>query len=204
MAIDTARTLLRLGAEPVVLYRRGREEMPALKEEVEKAVEEGIEIQFLTLPVAASKKGGRIALTCTKMKLGAPDESGRPRPEPVPGSEFTLEFYAVMEALGEEPDLSIVPEKVPEARGELKDRRVDLPFGRQPVRRGRFRQRAVDGRPGHRLRQEGRRRHRYIPGRRGKTRPPSSAAGRPRIGSIAPISARPAGPPPRSSRSKNV
>ncbi len=119
VAIDVARTLLRMGAVPVVLYRRGREEMPALKEEVEKAIEEGIEIRFLTLP-AAAKKGGGIALTCTKMKLGAPDASGRPRPEPIPGSEFTVEFDAVMAALGEGPDLSIVPKKYLDAKGRLK------------------------------------------------------------------------------------
>ncbi|OGO44031.1 MAG: hypothetical protein A2Z05_00205 [Chloroflexi bacterium RBG_16_60_22] len=110
VATDVARTLLRLGAAPVVLYRRGRGEMPALKEEVDKAGQEGVKIQFLTLPVAASKKDGRIALECTRMELGSPDETGRPRPVPVKGSEFTLEFDAVMEALGEEPDLSILPE----------------------------------------------------------------------------------------------
>jgi NADPH-dependent glutamate synthase beta subunit-like oxidoreductase len=120
VAVDVARTLLRLGAEPVVLYRRGREEMPALKEEVEKAGEEGIEIQLLTLPVGAAKKGGGVALKCTKMKLGAPDASGRPRPEPVPGSEFTVAFDAVIEALGEEPDLSIVPKRYLGAGGRLK------------------------------------------------------------------------------------
>jgi NADPH-dependent glutamate synthase beta subunit-like oxidoreductase len=111
VAVDVARTLLRLGAEPVVLYRRGREEMPALGEEVEKAVEEGIAMQFLTLPVRAENKDGGISLTCTKMKLGAPDASGRPRPEPVPGSEFITEYDAVMEALGEEPDLAVVPQE---------------------------------------------------------------------------------------------
>ncbi len=119
VAVDVARTLLRLGAEPVMLYRRTLEEMPALREEVEKLVEENIEVRFLTLPVSAAKKDGKVALTCTKMQLGAPDESGRPRPEPVPGSEFTLEFDAVMEALGEAADLSIVPGEYLDA-GSLK------------------------------------------------------------------------------------
>ncbi len=108
VAVDVARTLLRLGAEPVILYRRTLQEMPALAEEIEKLVEENIEVRFLTLPVSASKKDGKVLLTCTKMQLGAPDESGRPRPEPVPGSEFILEFDAVMEALGEEADLSMI------------------------------------------------------------------------------------------------
>ncbi len=119
-AIDVARTLLRSGAEPIVLYRRGREEMPALKEEVEKAEEEGIKIQFLTVPVEASKQDGGVTLKCIKNRLGEPDESGRPRPEPIPGSEYTLTFDAVMAALGEEPDTSIVPKSYLDAKGRLK------------------------------------------------------------------------------------
>jgi NADPH-dependent glutamate synthase beta subunit-like oxidoreductase len=111
VAIDVARTLLRLGAEPVVIYRRSRGEMPALKEEVDKAEQEGTKIQFLTQPVEASEKDSRIILTCVKMKLGPLDESGRPNPIPVAGSEFVTEFDAVMKALGEEPDLSIIPEE---------------------------------------------------------------------------------------------
>ena len=89
VAIDVARTLLRLGAEPVIIYRRTKAEMPAVQEEVERAEAEGIAIQFLTLPVEVTKKGNKIALKCTRMKLGPKDESGRPRPEPVAGSEFT-------------------------------------------------------------------------------------------------------------------
>ena len=119
-AVDIARTLVRLGAEPVILYRRSRLEMPALKEEVEKAEEEGIKIQFLTLPVEASKKGGRIVLKCTKMELGPIDETGRPRPVSVNGSEFITEFDAVMGALGEEPDLSIVPGEFLDEKRRLK------------------------------------------------------------------------------------
>jgi NADPH-dependent glutamate synthase beta subunit-like oxidoreductase len=120
VAIDVARTLLRLGGEPEVLYRRGREEMPALKEEVEKAEQEGVEIRFLTVPVEATKKGNGVALKCIRMKLGSPDESGRPRPEPIPGSEYTVEFDAVMEALGEGPDLSVLSEKYLDGSGKLK------------------------------------------------------------------------------------
>jgi NADPH-dependent glutamate synthase beta subunit-like oxidoreductase/CO/xanthine dehydrogenase FAD-binding subunit len=120
VAIDVARTLLRLKADPVIIYRRSRAEMPALKEEVEKTEEEGIKIHFLTLPIEASKKDGKIALKCTKMKLGPPDESGRPRPEPIKDSEFTSEFDAVMEAYGEEPDYSIVPRELLNEKGRLK------------------------------------------------------------------------------------
>jgi NADPH-dependent glutamate synthase beta subunit-like oxidoreductase len=119
-AVDVARTLLRLGAEPVIVYRRSRAEMPAVKEEVEKAEEEGIKIQFLTQPLAAAKKGDKIVLRCTKMKLGPLDKSERPKPVPVAGSEFTAEFDAVMKAIGEEPDTSAVPTEFMGKNGRLK------------------------------------------------------------------------------------
>ena len=120
VAIDVARTLVRLGAEPVVVYRRGRGEMPALKEEVDKAEQEGVKIQLLTIPVEASKKDGKIILNCTKMELGPLDETGRPQPVPIKGSEFTTEFDVVMEALGEEPDLAIVPKEFLKGIEQLK------------------------------------------------------------------------------------
>jgi NADPH-dependent glutamate synthase beta subunit-like oxidoreductase/CO/xanthine dehydrogenase FAD-binding subunit len=120
VAIDVARTLLRLGSEPVVVYRRSRLEMPALKEEVDRAEEEGIEIQFLTLPVEVLKSDGKLLLKCTKMKLGSLDETGRPRPVPIEGSEFTGEFDAVIKAIGEDPDTSIVPEGFLDDAGRLK------------------------------------------------------------------------------------
>ena len=109
VAMDVARTLLRLGAEPTVLYRRSRDEMPSSKEELEKAEEEGIKFSFLTLPVEAAKTEKSTKLTCLRMKLGAPDASGRRQPVPRPGSEFTLTFDAVVKAIGEEPDTSILP-----------------------------------------------------------------------------------------------
>ncbi len=111
VAIDVARTLLRLGAKPVILYRRGRDEMPALPEEIAAAEEEGIELHFLVSPVAVKQEEEGVALTCVSVKLGAPDASGRPRPEPVPGSETAAAYDAVIEALGERPDLSIVPDE---------------------------------------------------------------------------------------------
>ena len=83
VAMDVARTLLRLGAEPVVIYRRTRNEMPALKDEVEKAIGGGISFKFLTLPTAVLKANGRINLICQHIQLGAPDASGRPKPLPV-------------------------------------------------------------------------------------------------------------------------
>jgi NADPH-dependent glutamate synthase beta subunit-like oxidoreductase/CO/xanthine dehydrogenase FAD-binding subunit len=120
VAIDVARTLLRLGVEPVIVYRRGKSEMPAVKDEIEKAEEEGIKIQFLTQPVEAFKKDGKIVLKCTKMKLGDLDKSGRPRPVPVAGSEFTADFDAVIKANGEEPDISAIPGEFLDKNGRLK------------------------------------------------------------------------------------
>ena len=94
VAMDVARTLLRLGAEPVVIYRRSQAEMPAFRDEVEKAKEEGIEFEFLTLPTEASEANGKITLKCVRMRLGSPDASGRPKPVPIKGSDFTATFDA--------------------------------------------------------------------------------------------------------------
>ncbi len=109
VAMDVARTLLRLGAEPEVLYRRGRDEMPAFKEELEKAEEEGIKFRFLTLPVEASKTTNKTRLVCIRMKLGTPDASGRRQAVPRVNSDFVLNYDAVIRATGEEPDTSILP-----------------------------------------------------------------------------------------------
>ncbi len=120
VAIDVARTLLRLGAKPVIIYRRSKAEMPAVKEEVDRAEQEGIKIQFLTLPVEVSEKGGRIVLQCTRMELGPLDETGRPRPVPIEGSGFATEFDAVIKATGEEPDTSLIPGEFLDETGRLK------------------------------------------------------------------------------------
>jgi len=98
-----------MGAQPVVIYRRSQQEMPAFKDEVGKAIEEGIKFKFLTLPTKAAKTGSMVTLTCVRMKLGSPDASGRRRPVPKPGSHFTLTFNAVIKAIGEEPDTSYLP-----------------------------------------------------------------------------------------------
>jgi NADPH-dependent glutamate synthase beta subunit-like oxidoreductase/CO/xanthine dehydrogenase FAD-binding subunit len=120
VAIDVARSLLRMGSEPVIIYRRTIAEMPALKEEVGKAIQEGIKIEFLTLPVEILKKDNRVILNCTRMELGPLDETGRPRPVPIKGSDFSLEFDAVFSATGEEADTSIIPEEFLDNKGKLK------------------------------------------------------------------------------------
>ncbi|MBI4285422.1 MAG: FAD-dependent oxidoreductase [Chloroflexi bacterium] len=105
-AVDAARTALRLGGKKVVmLYRRTRAEMPANPEEVVAALDENIEIQFLVAPSRISVHEGELWLECIKMQLGAPDESGRRRPEPVKGSEFTLAFDTIIGAIGQRPDI---------------------------------------------------------------------------------------------------
>lgn len=112
VAMDVARTLLRLGATPIVLYRRTRKEMPAIEEEVERALEDGIEFHFLTLPVKVERKNGKLIVTNIKMELGEPDSSGRRRPIPIPGSEYEIELDAIIKAIGEYADTSILPEEV--------------------------------------------------------------------------------------------
>jgi len=111
VAMDVARTLKRLGAEPVVIYRRTQDEMPAFRDEVKKAKEEGIAFEFLTLPTEASEVNGKILLKCVRMKLGSKDASGRPKPIRIAGSDFTATFDTVIKAIGEEPDRSILPAK---------------------------------------------------------------------------------------------
>ncbi len=103
VAMDSARTALRLGAEQsFIVYRRSREEMPARREELENAEEEGVEFILLTNPVAylGNERGWVRGLRCLSMELGEPDASGRRRPMPVPGSEFELEADAVVVAAG--------------------------------------------------------------------------------------------------------
>jgi len=117
VAMDVARSLLRIGVEPCILYRRTRKEMPAIEEEIEKAIEDGIEIKYLTLPIKASRKNGKVLLRCIKMKLGEPDSSGRRRPIPIEGSEFEMEFDAVVKAIGEIADTSFLPEEVKDRDG---------------------------------------------------------------------------------------
>jgi len=109
-AVDAARSALRLGAGSVrILYRRTRQEMPAIPEEVDDAIDEGIAIDFLCSPLRISARSGKRSLTCERMKLGAPDESGRRRPVTIPGSEFELPCDRVILAIGQAADLSLLP-----------------------------------------------------------------------------------------------
>jgi NADPH-dependent glutamate synthase beta subunit-like oxidoreductase len=111
-AIDSARTALRLGCEEVtILYRRSRREMPANAWEVDAAVEEGVKIHYLAAPVKILGKGGKVAgMECTRMELGKLDASGRRRPVPVAGSEFTVDADLIIPAISQQPDISFLPE----------------------------------------------------------------------------------------------
>jgi len=100
-AIDAARIARRMGSDVTILYRRTIAEMPAHKEEIDAAVQEGVKINFLCAPVAVSKNG-QGTLTCMKMELGPADESGRPRPVPVQGSEFNVLFDTLIAAVGQD------------------------------------------------------------------------------------------------------
>ena len=109
-AIDSARVAARLGAEQVsILYRRSRAEMPAVAEEVEAALGEGIEIQFLVAPTEILVKHGKVdGIRCLRMELGEPDDSGRRRPIPIAGSEFNVDADTVIAAIGQAPDLTFL------------------------------------------------------------------------------------------------
>ncbi len=107
VAMDSARSALRLGAASVtVVYRRSREELPARHEEVEHAMEEGVEFMLLTNPIAleGDENGWVRSMKCIKMELGEPDASGRRRPVPIEGSEFELPVDEVIIAIGQSPN----------------------------------------------------------------------------------------------------
>ena len=111
-AIDAARTALRLGASEVtIVYRRSRDEMPANNEEIEQAEQEGVEFHFLAAPVKITAREGKAcAMGCIEMALGEPDSSGRRRPEPIAGSEFTVDVDTVIGAIGQTMEASGIQE----------------------------------------------------------------------------------------------
>ncbi len=109
VAIDASRTALRLGAKEVtIVYRRTRAEMPASEEEIEEALEEEVKIEYLATPTKAMSMDGRVKTEFIRMELGKVDESGRRRPIPIAGSEFTGEYDLMVKAVGQE---SVVPDK---------------------------------------------------------------------------------------------
>ncbi len=110
-AVDVAREAIRLGAgRATIAYRRTEAEMPAYRHEIAEARAEGVEIQFLVNPVRMLGTDRVTGVECQRMRLGSPDASGRPRPEPVPGEVFTLPADTVVKAIGQAPRLQLFRE----------------------------------------------------------------------------------------------
>lgn len=114
VAMDSARTAVRMGANVKLVYRRGREEMPARKEEINHAEEEGVEFLLLANPVEiiGDEQGNVCKVRCVRMELGEPDSSGRRSPIPIEGSEFDIECDEVIVALGTTPN-PIIKRSIP-------------------------------------------------------------------------------------------
>ncbi len=115
VAMDAARTALRLGAKKsMIIYRRTKAEMPARIEEIQRAEEEGVEFHFLTLPVRyhADENGWVKEMECIKMRLGEPDASGRRRPIPIEGTNFRIPVDVVVVAIGQAPN-PLIPRTTP-------------------------------------------------------------------------------------------
>lgn len=138
VAIDVARTAVRLGAEEVnIIYRRTRLEMPAWEEEILAAEEEGVKITYLAAPEEVIIRDGAVTgLRCIRMELGEPDASGRRRPLPVPGSEYEIEIDQLIAAIGQRPDSSVL-EHIPgisvTRRGTVEVNPVTYETGREGV-----------------------------------------------------------------------
>jgi NADPH-dependent glutamate synthase beta subunit-like oxidoreductase len=114
VAMDSVRTALRTGSkQPFIIYRRGRNEMPASRDEIAECEDEGIEIKTLTHPVRiiGDDAGNVKAIECIQMALGEPDASGRRKPVPVKGSEFVIEVDTVIPAIGQESDWACLTEE---------------------------------------------------------------------------------------------
>lgn len=117
VAMDSARIALRLGGDVTIVYRRAREQMPARIEEVHHAEEEGVKLKLLNNPIRilGNDKQRVRAMECIKMELGEPDSSGRRRPVPMKGSEFTIEVDTVVVAIGNKPN-PLVPRTTPDLK----------------------------------------------------------------------------------------
>lgn len=114
VAMDAARTALRLGGDVTIVYRRAREQMPARAEEIHHAEEEGVKMMLLNNPIRiiGDERHRVIGMECIRMELGEPDASGRRRPIPVKGSEFTLDVDTVIIAIGNKPN-PLIPQTMP-------------------------------------------------------------------------------------------
>jgi NADPH-dependent glutamate synthase beta subunit-like oxidoreductase len=127
-AVDAARMARRTGADVTILYRRTRAEMPAIESEIEEAAEEGIRIEYLVAPLEVVRNDKSVkSLVVQRMELGEPDGSGRRRPVPLPGSEYSIPVDSVIAAISQEPDWSDLEPyrqaaKAVDSFGEVADR----------------------------------------------------------------------------------
>ncbi|MBW8035677.1 MAG: NADPH-dependent glutamate synthase [Planctomycetes bacterium] len=115
VAMDSARTALRLGGDVTIVYRRARQQMPGRDEEIHHAEEEGVKFKLLNNPVRVigDEKHRVVGMECIKMELGEPDDSGRRRPVPIEGSEFIMDLDTVIVAIGNKPN-PLIPQTMPE------------------------------------------------------------------------------------------
>jgi len=115
VAMDSARTALRLGGDVTIVYRRAREQMPGRAEEIHHAEEEGVKLKLLNNPIRiiGDDRHRVVAMECIRMELGEPDDSGRRRPVPIEGSEFTMKLDTVIVAIGNKPN-PLIPQTMPE------------------------------------------------------------------------------------------
>lgn len=128
-ACDVSRTAYRLGATVRLAYRRTEKEMPAFAEEIEQLKAEPIGLEFLTAPKRVNRgEDGRLSVICHRMKLGQPDADGRARPVVIEGSDFEMTADVVYAAIGEDPDLSIVPGLEHGTDGDVDLSKVDKRF----------------------------------------------------------------------------
>jgi NADPH-dependent glutamate synthase beta subunit-like oxidoreductase len=119
-AMDAVRAALRLGAKPLIIYRRTKEEMPAWEEEISEAEEEQIEFIFLSSPVKILTEKGKVkGIECVKSLLGPPGKDGRREPRPIENSNFTLPVDSVISAIGEAPDLSFLPHELQKSKDSV-------------------------------------------------------------------------------------
>lgn len=106
-AIDAARVARRLGSDSTILYRRTKTEMPAIDEEIEGALEEGVKIDFLAAPIEIYRSNGKATgIKCQRMELGEPDASGRRRPVPIDGDTYDMDITTLIAAISQEPDFT--------------------------------------------------------------------------------------------------
>lgn len=126
-AIDVARSILRQGVKPLLIYRRSPEEMPAFMEEIREAEEEGVEFIFLTSPLKIITENDQVkGVECIKNILGPPGKDGRPEPQPLANSNFILPIDGIISAIGEIPDFSFLPEDLERTSASLQIKETGL------------------------------------------------------------------------------